>query len=593
MWETAEGLAWLRYCSEHPDMAAVAVHEYSLSASDIRSGYPWLVGRHQFVLDVCDEHGIPYPPFLICEFGWTYKDMPGPEEALRQLTEPDGDDPAIVDVYGDIPIALWTLGRWDNGEDLPPKMAATIPAVTDWMLANSEPDEPEPPPDPGLWYKSIVVLAPQTYTLEQMLELRRAEYANRRTITQSHDEALQLRQLGQPGSYTIVYDIERWEPEIQAALTAGEHELRSLEPEAPVDFGFAAWPTNYLYVTQLFGANPQNYDEYGLPGHEGVDIRAYSGTPIYAVAHGRVTWAGDGGGAYGIYVIVDHGDGWSTAYAHCESVLVSAGETVTAGQQIARADNTGNSDGSHLHISLKRAGHTYVDARGVTWPRNYHDPTPYLQPFGAQWPGLPLPPDYIDILPYIKGDGTLYEVRHETGGQERFQTQTGPGNVFYQTKNAGWEMFVYDDTYIWRGKDTTPGPAPDYAERPGAHRYYVQREPGYERARWCRRYMRVGETYVGPEHHVQFYYKSDCSQSAANSGNARNAITLTGTYRNRTWNGITVNDVISMTNGAETWYFARGFGLVAWRSPWGESAISEIHAPGSRPDNQREVIPCL
>ena len=197
----------------------------------------------------------------------------------------------------------------------------------------------------------------------------------------------------------------------------------------------------------------------------------------------------------------------------------------------------------------------------------------------------PTIPAGIDLLPYVKGDGRLYEVRHSSGGQERFQTQAKSGGVFWQTKNGQYEELAADDTYIWRGLDISPGPAPSYAERPGVLRYYTAKEAGKERARWCKRIMAVGETFTGPGHHVQFFYRDNCQPSAANSGNATNKTKLVAKHASKTWNGITVNDVIEMTNGTETWFFARGFGLVAWSSTWGNSAISEIHAPGARPDN--------
>ena len=141
----------------------------------------------------------------------------------------------------------------------------------------------------------------------------------------------------------------------------------------------------------------------------------------------------------------------------------------------------------------------------------------------------------------------------------------------------------------------TPGPAPAYAERPGALRFYTQMEPGQDAARWCKRYMSIGETWTGPGHHVQFRYKSDCSPSAANSGAATNRTRLVARHASKTWNGITVPDVIEMDGGpgsAERFFFARGSehfpgGLVAWESDWGASAVSELNVAG---DNVRETL---
>jgi len=106
--------------------------------------------------------------------------------------------------------------------------------------------------------------------------------------------------------------------------------------------------------------------------------------------------------------------------------------------------------------------------------------------------------------------------------------------------------------------------------------------------------MRIGETFRGFGHHVQFYLKHDCSRSDLNSGRATNQTTLVAHHDAITWNNITVRDVIELKGiGEERYFFARGFGLVGWRSPWGESGVAELHAPQARPDNVRLRIPCM
>jgi hypothetical protein len=144
------------------------------------------------------------------------------------------------------------------------------------------------------------------------------------------------------------------------------------------------WPTNYDLITQPFGANPQIYRRYGLPGHEGVDIRAPTNTPIYACATGRVYLVHDGRGghAYGKHVRIRHRDGYKTIYAHLSRPLVEEDEEVSAGQLIGLADSTGNSSASHLHLTLKKAG---ASERGDTnYPSDIIDPTPYLQAMGGR-----------------------------------------------------------------------------------------------------------------------------------------------------------------------------------------------------------------
>jgi hypothetical protein len=106
--------------------------------------------------------------------------------------------------------------------------------------------------------------------------------------------------------------------------------------------------------------------------------------------------------------------------------------------------------------------------------------------------------------------------------------------------------------------------------------------------------MQIGETFHGFGHHVQFYRKRDCSRSDLNSGRATNQTTLVAHHESMTWNNIVVHDVIELKGiGEERYFFARGFGLVGWRSPWGQSGVAEVHAPGARPNNARLRIPCM
>jgi hypothetical protein len=85
--------------------------------------------------------------------------------------------------------------------------------------------------------------------------------------------------------------------------------------------------------------------------------------------------------------------------------------------------------------------------------------------------------------------------------------------------------------------------------------------------------------------------KGSCEKSAPNSGNATNQITLAEVlYSLITPAGVTINNIIHLTDGTEHWYFAKGLGMVKWVSPWGSSYVSEIHAPGARPNNVPEPI---
>ena len=90
-------------------------------------------------------------------------------------------------------------------------------------------------------------------------------------------------------------------------------------------------------------------------GHRGLDIAASTGTPIKAAAGGTVTTAG-WNNSYGYMVIISHGNGVQTVYAHCSQLLVSAGQSVSQGQVIGKVGSTGNSTGPHLHFEIRVNG---------------------------------------------------------------------------------------------------------------------------------------------------------------------------------------------------------------------------------------------
>jgi murein DD-endopeptidase MepM/ murein hydrolase activator NlpD len=89
--------------------------------------------------------------------------------------------------------------------------------------------------------------------------------------------------------------------------------------------------------------------------HTGVDFRAPAGTPVRAADGGVVVHAG-WLEVYGYAVIIDHGGGVSTLYGHCSSLEVSSGQSVSAGQVIARSGSTGYSTGPHLHFEKRVNG---------------------------------------------------------------------------------------------------------------------------------------------------------------------------------------------------------------------------------------------
>ncbi len=100
----------------------------------------------------------------------------------------------------------------------------------------------------------------------------------------------------------------------------------------------------------------------GIHGYNGVDIAAPSGTPIYAAAGGTVTVAKNGGynGGYGSYVVISHGNGTQTLYAHMSSVAAGSG-SVEKGALIGYVGNTGKSTGNHLHFEVRGARNPFAN----------------------------------------------------------------------------------------------------------------------------------------------------------------------------------------------------------------------------------------
>lgn len=156
---------------------------------------------------------------------------------------------------------------------------------------------------------------------------------------------------------------EETEREVVASVTLSqpvtEQQLRGTK-ERPTWYptGSFSWPCTGI-LTSRFGYRSLLGSTY----HSGIDIGNSYGTSIYASDGGTVTYSGWMSG-YGYLIIIDHGNGYETYYGHNSSLVVSVGEKVYKGQQVARMGSTGISSGNHCHFGVKKNG-TFVN------PLNY------------------------------------------------------------------------------------------------------------------------------------------------------------------------------------------------------------------------------
>lgn len=128
----------------------------------------------------------------------------------------------------------------------------------------------------------------------------------------------------------------------------------------PITGGGLLWPVQGP-ITQYFGAHDIAYP--GSPGHDGLDFGVPEGTPVLAVADGKVMYVAEDAGGFGLYVRIYHpAYGFHSFMGHLSQQLVTPGQMVKQGQKVALSGNTGNSTGPHLHFSTRLGSETaYYD----------------------------------------------------------------------------------------------------------------------------------------------------------------------------------------------------------------------------------------
>ena len=210
------------------------------------------------------------------------------------------------------------------------------------------------------------------------LEIAKTELENKQAtleVTRDNKQATQTSlQASKDTKNSYINVLNSKEDDLKAKIAQYDKDIQTVEAEiarqsgnnsGPYTGGQMGWPApGYYSISSPYGMRLHPIlGVYRM--HTGIDIAAPSGVNIVAANDGTVALATYDSG-YGNYILINHGGGYSTLYAHSSQLLVSAGQAVTRGQTIAKVGSTGMSTGAHLHFEVRINGSTT-------------DPVPYLK----------------------------------------------------------------------------------------------------------------------------------------------------------------------------------------------------------------------
>ncbi len=201
---------------------------------------------------------------------------------------------------------MWSAGEGLNG--VASVYNVTPEDIINWPGNNLDPDTIGDYGDPNIAPDTMLVIPGGTGT-----------YTDWSTPRISRSEPATAKYLG-PGACTASYD-------------------------GIVGSGTFIWPSTEHYLS--------GYDYTPETNHFGIDIAGRLGNPIYAADSGVVTYAGWNDYGYGEMIVIDHGSGWQTLYAHLSQVNVTCGQEVYQGDTIGLMGSTGQSTGPHLHFEMR------------------------------------------------------------------------------------------------------------------------------------------------------------------------------------------------------------------------------------------------
>ncbi|MGH6962782.1 MAG: murein hydrolase activator EnvC family protein, partial [Dongiaceae bacterium] len=220
------------------------------------------------------------------------------------------------------------------------------------------------------------VLRHDRIAMEEMARLRDRSAKARAALRREADRG-QVWRLRVSERVSLVWDAlsthKKAEDALAARIAQYRKEVRELEAEqrriedliyrrgststGPVSLRGFQWPTRGRRITSGYGRRWGGF-------HTGIDVDCNTGEGTHAAKAGRVI-AAEWGGGYGRMVIIDHGNGVSSLYAHHSRLYVSEGRSVSRGQRIGACGSSGNSSGSHLHFEIRVNG-------------RHRNPRPYL-----------------------------------------------------------------------------------------------------------------------------------------------------------------------------------------------------------------------
>lgn len=187
---------------------------------------------------------------------------------------------------------------------------------------------------------------------QKIVDQNKKDKANLLTATKNKEADYQ-KILVEKKALSAQFEAEQLQFESQLKLAIDPNSIPSAST------GILSWPLDSVFITQYFGNTEfsKTTTAYNGQGHNGIDLRASVGTPVKAALSGTIEGTGDtdtvcAGASYGKWVLITHGNGLSTLYAHFSLIKVVPGQKVSTGDIIGYSGNTGFTTGPHLHLTV-------------------------------------------------------------------------------------------------------------------------------------------------------------------------------------------------------------------------------------------------